>query len=134
MNLETSVKNKLIIKNQKSINYIDLVESRYKRVKTEKEEEIKIGDILRVGYLIPEGNKERTQYYEGLVIAKNNRGLGKSFTIRRNVQGIGVEQVFLFNSPKIVSIIKKQSSKVRRAKLYFIRSLSGKATRLKAKL
>lgn len=134
MNLETSVKNKLIIKNQKSINYIDLVESRYKRVKTEKEEEIKIGDILRVGYLIPEGNKERTQYYEGLVIAKNNRGLGKSFTIRRNVQGIGVEQVFLFNSPKIVSVIKKQSSKVRRAKLYFIRSLSGKATRLKAKL
>jgi large subunit ribosomal protein L19 len=134
MNLETSVKNKLIIKNQKSINYIDLVESRYKRVKTEKEEEIQIGDILRVGYLIPEGNKERTQYYEGLVIAKNNRGLGKSFTIRRNVQGVGVEQVFLFNSPKIISIVKKQSSKVRRAKLYFIRSLSGKATRLKAKL
>jgi large subunit ribosomal protein L19 len=134
MNLETDIKKKVTEKSQKSINYIDLVESSYKRIKTEKEEDILIGDILRIGYLIPEGNKERTQYYEGLVIAKNNRGLGKSFTIRRNVQGIGVEQVFLFNSPKIMSITKKQSSKVRRAKLYFIRGLSGKATRLKAKL
>lgn len=134
MNLENITKNKENIKKEKSINYINLVESNYKRVINEKEEEIHIGDIIRVGYLIPEGNKERTQYYEGLVIAKNNRGLGKSFTIRRNVQGIGVEQVFLFNSPKIVLITKKQSSKVRRAKLYFIRSLSGKATRLKAKL
>lgn len=128
MNLENPVKNKL------NTNYISLIESQYKRVIGEKEEEISIGDIIRIGYLIPEGNKERTQYYEGLVIAKNNRGLGKSFTIRRNVQGIGVEQVFLFNSPKITSITKKQSSKVCRAKLYFIRNLRGKATRLKVKL
>jgi len=60
--------------------------------------------------------------------------LGQSFTIRRTVQGIGVEQVFLVNSPKIVSITKKQSSKVRRAKLYFIRTLVGKALKLKQKL
>jgi large subunit ribosomal protein L19 len=92
-----------------------------------------VGDIIRLGYLIPEGEKERTQYYEGLIISKNNRNLGKSFTLRRTVAGIGVEQIFLVNSPKIVSITKKQSSKVRRAKLYFIRSLSGKATRLKTK-
>ena len=134
MNLEIITKNKLTTKTGKSINYIDLVESAYKRQISEKEQIIEIGDILRIGYLIPEGNKERIQYYEGLVIAKNNRGLGKSFTIRRNVQGIGVEQVFVFNSPKITSITRKQASKVRRAKLYFIRSLSGKATRLKAKL
>jgi large subunit ribosomal protein L19 len=134
MNLEITTKNKLTTKTGKSINYIDLVESAYKRQIGEKEQNIEIGDILRIGYLIPEGNKERTQYYEGLVIAKNNRGLGKSFTIRRNVQGVGVEQVFVFNSPKITSITRKQASKVRRAKLYFIRSLSGKATRLKAKL
>ena len=92
-----------------------------------------MGDNVKIGVKIIEGNKERVQFYEGLVIAKQNRGLGKSFTIRRTVQGIGVEQVFLLNSPKIVSITKKQSSKVRRAKLYFIRALRGKATRLKRK-
>jgi len=94
---------------------------------------LEVGDIIRLGYLIPEGDKERTQYYEGLIIAKSNRNLGKSFTLRRTVAGVGVEQIFLLNSPKIVSVTKKQSSKVRRAKLYFIRSLSGKATRLKTK-
>ena len=57
---------------------------------------------MKIGYTIQEGNKERIQYYEGVIIAKQNRGLGKTFTIRRIVQGIGVEQVFLFNSPKIV--------------------------------
>ncbi len=94
---------------------------------------LEVGDVLRIGYTVYEGNKERTQYYEGVVIAKQNRGLGRSFTIRRTVQGIGVEQVFLLNSPKILSITKKQSSKVRRAKLYFLRGLTGKATRLKRK-
>jgi large subunit ribosomal protein L19 len=92
---------------------------------------LKIGDIIKIGYLIPEGDKERIQYYEGLLISKKNRGLGKSLTIRRNVQGIGIEQIFLTYSPKILSILKKQSSKVRRAKLYFVRKLTGKATRLK---
>ena len=95
--------------------------------------QLEVGDVLRIGYTVYEGNKERTQYYEGVVIAKQNRGLGKSFTIRRTVQGIGVEQVFLLHSPKILSITKKQSSKVRRAKLYFLRGLTGKATRLKRK-
>ena len=95
--------------------------------------QLEVGDVLRIGYTVYEGNKERTQYYEGVVIAKQNRGLGKSFTIRRTVQGIGVEQIFLLNSPKILSITKKQSSKVRRAKLYFLRGLTGKATRLKRK-
>ena len=94
---------------------------------------LEVGDVLRIGYIVYEGTKERIQYYEGVVIAKQNRGLGKSFTIRRTVQGIGVEQVFLLNSPKILSIKKKQSSKVRRAKLYFLRGLTGKATRLKRK-
>nr|AYO28066.1 ribosomal protein L19 [Synura petersenii] len=94
---------------------------------------VEIGNIIRIGYLIPEGEKERTQYYEGLVIAIKNRGIGKSFLIRRNVQGIGIEQIFLLNSPKIISIVKKQSSKVRRSKLYFLRELRGKSTRLKIK-
>jgi len=94
---------------------------------------VKVGDIIKLQYKIPDGDKERIQSYEGLIIAKQNRGLGKSFTLRRNVDGIGVEQVFLQHSPKIVSITIKQHSKVRRAKLYFIRQLKGKATRLKIK-
>ena len=134
MNIKIIIENQPTIKTPQLNSYVDMIEATYKRKINETEFEISIGDIIRIGYLIPEGNKERTQYYEGLVIAKKNRGLGKSFTIRRNVQGIGVEQVFLFNSPKITSIIRKQASKVRRAKLYFIRALSGKATRLKAKI
>ena len=77
---------------------------------------------------------EKVQYYEGIIIAKNNKQLGKSFTLRRNVQGIGVEQIFLLYSPKILSIVRKQASKVRRAKLYFLRKLIGKKTKLKRKL
>lgn len=132
-----SVENTNEIEKQKSIHPIALVESKYlsnmfdlsKSPKT-----IQVGDIIRLGYIILESGKERTQYYEGLIIALNNRGLGKTFTLRRMVQGIGLEQVFLLHSPKIVSLIRKQSSKVRRSKLYFIRFLKGKATRLKAKI
>jgi large subunit ribosomal protein L19 len=115
-------------------NYIKLVEDKFLQnsfANTSLKEQMKIGDIVRIGYLIPEGDKERTQYYEGLIIAKKNRGLGQTFTLRRSVQGIGIEQVFLTHSPKIVSILKKQSSKIRRAKLYYVRGLKGKASRLK---
>ena len=110
-----------------------MVEEKFLR-KSENLYQVEIGDIVRIGYIIPEGDKERTQYYEGVVIAKQNKGLGKSFTIRRSVQGVGVEQVFLVYSPKIVSIVRKQASKVRRAKLYYLRELTGKSTRLKVKL
>ena len=124
-------KTSLTKENSGSVDLIKLVEAKFLKNSAET---VEVGDIIRIGYIIPEGDKERTQYYEGVVIAKQNRGLGKSFTIRRSVQGIGVEQVFLLNSPKIVSITKKQSSKVRRAKLYYLRALSGKSTRLKVKL
>lgn len=125
------------IKKNHSINYIQYIEKKFIEnsfVQKEWKEGISVGDVLRLGYLIPEGEKERIQMYEGLIISVSNRGLGKTFTLRRTVQGIGVEQIFLMNSPKIVSIVKKQSSKVRRAKLYFMRELRGKATRLKRKL
>jgi large subunit ribosomal protein L19 len=133
MIITDNIKTKESSQKEKShpIDLIKLVEAKFLKNSTEV---VEVGDILRIGYIIPEGDKERTQYYEGVVIAKQNRGLGKSFTIRRSVQGIGVEQVFLVNSPKIVSITKKQSSKVRRAKLYYLRELSGKSTRLKVKL
>lgn len=117
-----------------SKNYVQWIENKFiensffhKSLK----KDLNVGDIIRIGYIIPEGDKERTQYYEGLVICKKNKGLGKTLTLRRTVQGIGVEQIFLLNSPKIISIVKKQESKVRRSKLYFIRQLKGKATRLK---
>lgn len=117
-----------------SKNYIKLIETKFIEnsfIHKSLKEGLNVGDIVRIGYIIPEGDKERTQYYEGLIICKKNKGLGKTFTLRRTVQGIGVEQIFLINSPKITSILKKQASKVRRAKLYFIRHLKGKATRLK---
>ena len=100
---------------------------------SEKKDAINVGDIITMQYKIPDGTKDRIQSYEGLIIAQQNRNLGKSFTLRRNVDVVGVEQVFLFYSPKIVSITRKQGSKVRRAKLYYIRALRGKATRLKVK-
>lgn len=124
------------IKKQNSLNLIEHIEQKYKKtylIKGSTNNKVQVGDIVRIGYNIPEGEKERIQYYEGLIIAENNRGLGKSFTLRRTVQGIGVEQIFLFHSPKIVSIVKKQSYKVRRAKLYFVRDLIGKS-KLKVKL
>lgn len=130
MNTETKVK----ISNNDLIKSVENKYLKEMNIKSDSNNtQLEVGDILRIGYTIYEGAKERIQYYEGVVIAKQNRGLGKSFTIRRTVQGIGVEQVFLLNSPKILSITKKQSSKVRRAKLYFLRGLTGKATRLKRK-
>jgi large subunit ribosomal protein L19 len=116
-----------------SKDLIKLIESKFLKNENDKSTEIKVGDIIKIEYKIPEGDKERIQSYEGLVISKQNRSIGKSFTLRRTVQGIGIEQIFLLHSPKIASITKKQSSKVRRAKLYFIRALSGKSTRLKIK-
>ena len=116
-----------------SKDLVKLIESKFLKSETDKSTEIKVGDIIKIEYKIPEGDKERIQSYEGLVISKQNRSLGKSFTLRRTVQGVGIEQIFLLHSPKIASITKKQSSKVRRAKLYFIRALSGKSTRLKIK-
>ena len=113
---------------------IKLVEHKYLENKNNTAKDtINIGDIIRIEYKIPDGDKERIRGYEGLVISLKNRTLGRSFTIRRNVQGIGVEQIFLLHSPKIVSIKRKQASKIRRAKLYFMRGLTGKATRLKIK-
>lgn len=130
MNISTTKKTKFL----SNIDLIKHVESKY-LITTEKKERfaIQVGDIIKISYSIPEGDKERTQFYEGVVIAKNNRGLGKTFMIRRSVQGIGIEQIFLVNSPKILAIVKKQSSKVRRSKLYFMRNLRGKATKLKIK-
>jgi large subunit ribosomal protein L19 len=92
---------------------------------------VRVGDTVRLGVEIKEGAKTRTQAYEGVVISQKNSGINKTITVRRVMQGIGVERCFLLHSPKIQSIEIKRSSKVRRSKLYYLRELSGKATRLK---
>ena len=92
---------------------------------------LNIGDNVKIGVKIIEGNKERVQFYEGTIIAKKNSSINTTITVRKILQGIGVERVFLIHSPKIDSITVLRSSKVRRAKLYYLRNLRGKASRLK---
>ncbi|MBW4638479.1 MAG: 50S ribosomal protein L19 [Gloeocapsa sp. UFS-A4-WI-NPMV-4B04] len=93
--------------------------------------QIYVGDTVRVGVRIQEGNKERTQPYEGVVIAMRNGGINETITVRRIFQGVGVERVFLLHSPRIESIKILRRGKVRRAKLYYLRDRVGKATRVK---
>ena len=92
---------------------------------------IRIGDTLKLGVKIIEGNKERVQFYEGTVIAKKNSSINTTITVRKVLDGIGVERIFLIHSPKVDSIKILRSSKVRRSKLYYLRNLKGKASRLK---
>jgi large subunit ribosomal protein L19 len=92
---------------------------------------LKIGDNIRIGVKIIEANKERIQFYEGIIISKKNSSINTTITVRKVLQGIGVDRVFLVHSPKLNSINILRSAKVRRAKLYYLRNLKGKATRLK---
>jgi len=93
--------------------------------------DICVGDTIRIGVRIIEGDKERVQPYEGTVIAKRHGGINATMTVRRIFQGVGVERVFLLNSPRIESVKIIRRGKVRRAKLYYLRQRVGKATRLK---
>jgi|Laugresu1bdmlbdd_1035124.scaffolds.fasta_scaffold04881_2 large subunit ribosomal protein L19 len=91
---------------------------------------IRVGDTIKLGVSITEGNKERVQFTEGVIIAKKNSGLNATITLRRVMQGVGVERVYLLHSPKLKSVEVLRSSKVRRSKLYYLRLRFGKATRL----
>ena len=93
--------------------------------------DIYVGDTVRVGVRISEGNKERVQPYEGVVIAKRHGGIHQTITVRRIFQGIGVERIFLVHSPQVASIKVERRGKVRRAKLFYLRERVGKATRVK---
>lgn len=93
--------------------------------------DIYVGDTVRVGVIIQEGGKERTQPYEGTVIAMRNGGINETITVRRIFQGVGVERVFLLHSPRVEYIKVLRRGKARRAKLYYLRDRVGKATRLK---
>lgn len=92
------------------------------------------GDTARVFVRIVEGNKERTQAFEGTIIKKRGSGVNKTITVRKIFQGVGVERVFPVYSPRVEKITILKRGSVRRAKLYYLRELSGKATRIKEKI
>ena len=91
-----------------------------------------VGDTVRVNFKVIEGNKERIQAYEGIVIARKHGGLRETFTVRRISSGIGVERTFPVHSPKIDSIVVVRQGEVRRAKLYYLRERTGKAAKVKS--
>ncbi|TYR38276.1 50S ribosomal protein L19 [Sphingobacterium phlebotomi] len=93
----------------------------------------KAGDTISVHYKIREGNKERVQVYQGVVIQLNSEGVNATFTVRKISNGVGVERIFPVNSPNIQKIDVNSVGKVRRAKLFYLRALTGKAARIKAK-
>ncbi|MFD1257225.1 50S ribosomal protein L19 [Mucilaginibacter terrae] len=93
----------------------------------------KSGDTVTVHYKIREGSKERVQLYQGVVIQRNSTGNNETFTVRKVSNGIGVERIFPVNSPNIDKIEVNSRGKVRRAKLYYLRELTGKAARIKSK-
>jgi large subunit ribosomal protein L19 len=92
------------------------------------------GDTVEVKVKVKEGERERLQAYEGVVIAVRNRGLNSAFTVRKVAHGEGVERVFQTYSPQVAEISVKRRGDVRRAKLYYLRDLAGKAARIKEKL
>lgn len=120
MNFDTNV----------NLKVVQDIENRFKKNDLPN---IQVGDSVKVGVLIQEGNKERVQISEGVVISKNNSNLNTTITVRKVLQNIGVEKVYLVHSPRITQIKVTRKSKIRRAKLYYLRQRSGKATRLKQK-
>jgi len=113
---------------------MDIMKAIEKDIKpVERVIDFEIGDTVRVHYRIVEGNRERIQVYEGIVIAIDNKGISKTFTVRKISFDVGVERVFPVFSPKIAKIEVVRKGKVRRAKLYYLRELKGKATKIKEK-
>ncbi|MDR1956597.1 MAG: 50S ribosomal protein L19 [Treponema sp.] len=94
-------------------------------------DQFKVGDTVKVHFKIVEGKNERIQVYEGLVIAMKNAQIGKTFTVRKNSYGVGVERIFPIHSPRIAKVELVRPGKVRRAKLYYIRGKIGKAAKIK---
>lgn len=110
---------------------MDLIKTIEESQKKEDIGNFKVGDTVKVYFKIIEGKTERVQVYEGLVICFKNSGISRTFTVRKNSYGVGVERVFPFNSPRIAKIERVRPGKVRRAKLYYIRGKVGKAAKVK---
>jgi len=115
----------------KSLSFSNLINEFESEQLKKQLPEIYVGDTVKVGVKITEGNKERVQPYEGVVIAKRHGGLNQTITVRRIFQGIGVERVFMLHSPQVASLKVERRGKVRRAKLFYLRDRVGKATRVK---
>jgi large subunit ribosomal protein L19 len=120
--------NKGFIKGQKGLaDKVALVE---KSTMKNTFPQFRAGDTLKVGVRIKEGDKERIQAYEGVCIKLSSKGGSKTFTVRKISHGVGVERIFLFTSPKVAKIEVLEQGRVRRAKLYYIRDLEGKAAKI----
>ena len=133
VSVEQKEKN-LISEDSKNGSFYNLLEE-FENEQLKKElPEIYVGDTVKVGVKITEGNKERVQPYEGVVIAKRHGGINQTITVRRIFQGIGVESVFMLHSPQVASLKVERRGKVRRAKLFYLRDRVGKATRVKQRL
>jgi large subunit ribosomal protein L19 len=113
---------------------INIIEALEKEQVTRQVPDFGPGDTVVVEVKVKEGDRERTQAYEGVVVAKRNRGLNSSFTVRKISHGEGVERVFQTFSPSIGEITVKRRGNVRRAKLYYLRDLAGKAARIEEKI
>jgi large subunit ribosomal protein L19 len=100
----------------------------------ENQPEINVGDTVRIGVRIREGDKERVQAFEGIVIARRGSGVSETFTVRRVSYGVGVERVFPVNSPNIESVKVIRRGQVRRSKLYYLRDRVGKSAKVKEQL
>ena len=125
------IEKNLVSETIKTISFSNLIEE-FENEQLKKDlPEIYVGDTVKVGVKITEGNKERVQPYEGVVIAKRHGGLNQTITVRRIFQGIGVERVFMLHSPQVASLKVERRGKVRRAKLFYLRDRVGKATRVK---
>jgi large subunit ribosomal protein L19 len=111
-----------------------VIESLEKEQITKKVPDFAAGDTVIVQVRVKEGSRERLQAFEGIVIAKRNRGLNSSFTVRKISHGEGVERVFQTHSPAVSQIQVKRRGDVRRAKLYYLRGRTGKAARIKEKI
>ena len=110
-----------------SQNSVDYVEAQYMKKKIPS---FNVGDTVRVSLRVVEGEKERIQVVEGVVIAKRNGGVQETFTVRKVSSGIGVERIFPVHSPRVEEIEVVRGAKIRRAKLFYLRKLRGKAARL----
>ncbi len=110
---------------------LDPIEKDWQRKKPAK---FDVGDSVDVHVKIIEGDRERIQIFAGVVIAKRHEGLSETFTVRRIVQGEGVERIFPVNSPRVVDIVVKKKGNVRRAKLHYLRERVGRGTRIEEKL
>ena len=132
--IDVSVEQKeenLVSETTKTLCFSNLIEEFENEQLKKQLPEIYVGDTVKVGVKITEGNKERVQPYEGVVIAKRHGGINQTITVRRIFQGIGVERVFMLHSPQVASLKVERRGKVRRAKLFYLRDRVGKATRVK---